>query len=95
MEVEEVLTRLSEISIQKWNYKTDALSVSHIGPMAQDFTAAFGVGEDEKRIYAIDTAGVAFAAIQALFQMIRERDSEMKSLRSEVKELRERVRGAL
>jgi hypothetical protein len=34
--------------------------------MAQDFYAAFGVGEDDKHITSIDEDGVALAAIKAL-----------------------------
>ena len=32
--------------------------------MAQDFRAAFGLGEDDKHISAIDEGGVALAAVQ-------------------------------
>jgi hypothetical protein len=39
--------------------------VRHIGPMAQDFYAAFGVGEDDRHITSIDEDGVALAAIKA------------------------------
>jgi len=40
--------------------------VRHVGPMAQDFYAAFKVGEDDKHITSIDEDGVALAAIKAL-----------------------------
>jgi hypothetical protein len=33
--------------IEIWNYKTQNQSLRHIVPMAQDFAAAFRVGEDE------------------------------------------------
>ncbi len=32
--------------------------------MAQDFRAAFGLGEDEKHISTLDEGGVALAAVQ-------------------------------
>ncbi len=38
----------------------------HVGPMAQDFYAAFRVGEDDRHITSIDEDGVALAAIKAL-----------------------------
>jgi len=40
--------------------------VRHVGPMAQDFYVAFGVGADDKHITSIDEDGVALAAIKAL-----------------------------
>ena len=91
VDVKEVLAHLSGVCIQKWNYKIDDPTVIHISPMAQDFAAAFGVGEDDKHIHPIDVAGVAFAAIQALLQMIRQQAAEVNSLRAEMNELRERM----
>lgn len=43
--------------------------MAHIRPVAQDFYAAFGVGEDPRRISTVDADGVALAAIQALYRM--------------------------
>ena len=68
----DVLERLASMPIQKWNYKDDA-KVRHIGPMAQDFHAAFGVGPDEKHIAMVDADGVALAAIQGLHKSCRRR----------------------
>jgi hypothetical protein len=48
-----------------WQYKSER-GVRHIGPMAQDFYAAFGVGTDDRHITSIDEEGVALAAIKAL-----------------------------
>lgn len=66
IETEDILKKLCAIPIQKWNYKEDTLT--HIGPMAQDFYAAFKVGQDEKTICAVDADGVLMAAVQALAQ---------------------------
>jgi len=48
-----------------------------MGPMAQDFREAFGLGEDEKHISTVDSEGVALAAIQALYQ---EKQQEVRQL---------------
>lgn len=80
-----ILKRLSELSIQKWNYKWDNASIRHIGPMAQDFAAAFDVGEDDKHISPVDAQGVAFAAIQALYRLIKEKDERTKNLAAKLK----------
>jgi hypothetical protein len=49
-----------------------------MGPMAQDFRQAFGLGEDEKHISTVDSEGVALAAIQALFQEKQQEVSQLK-----------------
>jgi WD40 repeat protein len=79
-----ILQRLSELSIQTWNYNWDDASIRHIGPMAQDFAAAFAVGEDDKHIHPVDAQGVAFAAIQALYQIVKEKDAQTERLRTEL-----------
>lgn len=78
----EVLQKLNQIPISTWNYKSQDKSIRHMGPMAQDFYAAFGVGENEKLITTIDADGVALAAIQGLSQIIQEKDKEITSLQN-------------
>jgi len=83
-----LVEKLAQIPISTWNYKTQDASIRHIGPMAQDFAAAFGVGEDNTHISAIDADGVSLAAIQGLYQMIQEKDQRISQLESEVSQLR-------
>ena len=59
-----VLEKVAALPVATWNYKAQAAAVRHIGPMAQDFQAAFGVGETDTGITTIDADGVALAAIQ-------------------------------
>ena len=54
-----VLARLAEVPITTWNYETQDPTIRHMGPMAQDFHAAFGLGESERHIPTIDADGVA------------------------------------
>jgi len=61
-----VLARLARMPIREWNYKAQAADIRHIGPTAQDFHAAFGLGEDPLRISTIDADGIALVAVQAL-----------------------------
>jgi hypothetical protein len=63
---EDVLTRLRSLPITLWSYRTEREDVRHIGPMAQDFRAAFGLGDDDRAIGTVDADGVALAAAQAL-----------------------------
>ena len=76
-----ILAGLQRIVVQRWNYKNDGPSVKHIGPMAQDFSAAFGFDHDDKHIYLVDVAGVAFASIQALAQQVAELQARLNELK--------------
>ena len=62
--------------VSQWTYKADPTQRRYIGPMAQDFAAAFDLGGgDDKHIATIDADGVALAAIQALDGVVRVRRS--------------------
>ena len=88
---EALLARLHAIPILTWNYKSQDDSIRHIGPLAQDFYAAFGVGEDDKHIATVDADGVALAAIQALYKLSLEKDKEIEQLKREMSELHARL----
>jgi hypothetical protein len=66
----DVLRAVAALPLSRWNYKADKTS-EHIGPMAQDFYASFGVGSDDKHISTVDADGVALAAIQGLNQTLQ------------------------
>ena len=77
---QEVLACLAEIPVTTWNYKSQNPSIRHIGPMAQDFYAVFGVGEDDTHISTLDADGVALAAIQGLYQLVQEQKAQIADL---------------
>jgi trimeric autotransporter adhesin len=60
-----ILAKVATLPIEGWRYKSES-GVRHVGPMAQDFYAAFGVGIDDRHITSIDEDGVALAAIKGL-----------------------------
>ena len=62
----EVLAALAEVPISTWQYESEPGDVAHMGPMAQDFADAFGLGSDRKHITTVDADGVALAAIKGL-----------------------------
>jgi hypothetical protein len=64
----DLLVRLDAVPMLKWRYKSERDSIRHIGPTAQDFYAAFGLGSDDKHITTVDEGGVALAAVQALYR---------------------------
>jgi hypothetical protein len=63
---EDLLARLSRVPIREWSYKGQDGGIRHMGPTAQDFRAAFGLGDFPLRINTIDADGVALAGVQAL-----------------------------
>jgi uncharacterized small protein (DUF1192 family) len=78
-----VLDKVAALPISRWSYKSER-GVRHVGPMAQDFYAAFGVGEDDKHITSIDEDGVALAAIKALHARVAAMDAENMRLRAQL-----------
>lgn len=83
-----ILEKLVRLQVTEWNLISQPTNIRHIGPMAQDFKAAFGVGEDDRHISTTDADGVALAAIQGLYQMLNEKDLKLSKLEKEVAELK-------
>jgi hypothetical protein len=79
-----VLAQIAALPIQSWRYQHEEATVRHIGPMAQDFAAAFHVGDDERRIHVVDGQGVALAAIQGLLEELRVLRAENAALAARV-----------
>jgi hypothetical protein len=86
---QEVLARLADLPITTWNYQAEGPSIRHMGPVAQDFYAAFGLGQDERHLAPLDTGGVALAAIQALYEHAQALEAENVALREQVTALRQ------
>jgi len=90
-----VLEKVAALPLSEWTYKDDEAGTRHLGPMAQDFHAAFGVGTDDKHIATVDADGVALAAIQGLNSKLEKRlaqkETEIGELRTTVAELKELV----
>ena len=87
-----VLAKVAALPVTKWNYKTDRQTIQHVGPMAQDFQAAFGLdGSDDKHISIVDEGGVALAAIQGLNQKLDQTRAENAQLKQQNDSLTERL----
>ncbi len=87
----EVLERLARLKITTWNYASQDGSIRHMSPTAQDFRAAFGLGDSDEYIDPVDADGVALAAIQGLHDVVREQGAEIDRLRRENAELKSRL----
>ena len=86
---DEILDRVSSLPISAWNYKSDDESVRHIGPVAQDFHAAFDVGLNDRTISMADAFGVALTAIKALSGKTNEAQESVQSVKQRTQILEE------
>jgi len=83
----EVLNRMNALPISLWSYKREGVGVRHLGPMAEDFYAAFGLGTNARHIAPGDQASVAMLAVQGLHQVVQEKDREIAELKGRLETL--------
>ena len=69
--------------IQEWSYRNEAGNVRHVGPTAQDFRAAFGLGTSDEAIALVDIDGVNMLAVQTLTRRANEQSRQIETLRAE------------
>ena len=86
-----VLDKLATLPIMSWNYKSEDSGDRHIGPMAEDFYSAFGLGRDDKHLAPQDLASVAVAASQQLYAEVQNKEERIQELESQVSELKEQM----
>lgn len=73
----EVLERVVNLSISRWSYR-DSAEGQHMGPMAEDFKAAFDLAGNGQSIATVDADGVALAAIQGLNEKLEAENAELR-----------------
>jgi hypothetical protein len=91
LDPKQVLDKFSTVPITEWSYKAQDPSIRHIGPMAQDFYAAFGLGEDKLRIGTVDADGVMMAAIQGLNAKLNDKQRENAELKKHIADMEARL----
>ncbi|ATZ29362.1 tail fiber domain-containing protein [Streptomyces lavendulae] len=80
----QVLETVATLPISTWRYVWEPEHVRHLGPMAQDWHAAFGLNRDDTRIPVVDGLGVALVCVQALHRHVTELEAEVSRLRDVV-----------
>jgi hypothetical protein len=86
---DDILTRVSQLPISSWRYNSENAAIRHVGPMAQDFKAAFGLGDSDKYIGLVDESGIALAAIQGLHQKVQDQAVQLNARDAELQKLKE------
>lgn len=82
---ESVLEAIAAMDISTWSYKRSP-DVRHLGPMAQDFYAAFQLGNGETTISSVDADGVALAGIKGLYLKLQEKEAQLSELRKRIED---------
>jgi hypothetical protein len=97
----ETLRKVAVLPVTAWNYKHDTQR-RYLGPMAQDFHRAFGLGLDDRHIATLDTDGVALSALKGLIAKLQEgkvlsaeQASRLTDLEAELRTLREQLQNGL
>ncbi len=85
---QELLRKVAGLRVRNYKLKDQNDGTRHIGPVAQEFHAAFGVGENEKSINLADADGVLLAAVQALYEQNQQLFDQNQDLRAELDALK-------
>jgi hypothetical protein len=91
-----LLDKLAHVPVFQWHYQWEETAATrHLGPMAQDFKAAFYPGRDDKSITTLEFDGVALAAIQGLNQKVEEQASQLKAKEAQLQEQQKQINALL
>ena len=98
VDTRDVLERVAAMPVYRWRYAEERSAAAHMGPVAQDFRAAFGLGDGDRTIATVDADGVALAAIKGLNAKVdaqaatlAARDGEITDLRTQIGLQREQI----
>jgi hypothetical protein len=84
---EELLRRIRGVELNRWTLIDDPARTPHLGPFAEDFHAAFGLGDDPKAIGHQDIDGVNFGGVQALDARTLQMQSRMDQQARQIEQL--------
>ena len=78
VDAEDIFDRL--LAMPLWNFKGADPKLRLLGPTAQDFHAAFGLGNDDRTIISTNLHGVALAAIQGVGRRMKQHEARTSRL---------------
>lgn len=88
----DVLARLAAMPVTEWSFRSDPTRQRHIGPVAEDFQAAFGLGQEGKGLNLTDVNGVTIAALQGLHATVEEQRQVIDMQQQLIEKLEERLK---
>lgn len=89
IDLEKHLEQIKKAPVTKWNYKGCDQTIKYMGPMAQDFYAAFQLGGDDSLgINSICLEGVTLAGVQALIKRTDDLKTAQQALHTAQQQLK-------
>jgi hypothetical protein len=85
---EEVLQKIDQLEVARWNYKSQGPSVTHIGPYAEDFYRQFKTGVSDDALGPMDEGGVTLAGVKALSERLNRQQQQIEGLRAAIKDMK-------
>jgi hypothetical protein len=86
--LDDILGKIDQLEVSRWSYKFEGRSITHIGPVAEDFYRLFKTGSHEDELHVIDSIGVSLAGVKALSGKINVQQQKIEEFRREVKSLK-------
>jgi hypothetical protein len=87
----DVLEKVTSLPISEWNFIDEQNGRRHIGPMAEDFNAAFGLNNPSSPISLIDANGITLAGLKGLYEVVQRKQAAIEALQAENQELYRRL----
>jgi hypothetical protein len=84
VDLDAVLDRLNAMPVFYYEMKHSKSPIRYLGPTAQDFKAAFGLGDSETMIATGNEAGVTIAATQALYRKLKDDEAKIATLQRQL-----------
>jgi trimeric autotransporter adhesin len=91
VDAQRVATFVSKLNVPSWGFTADENQARHIGPMAEDFHLAFGLGVSNHQIGVVDEAGVSLEAIKGLALELDAKEQTLEHLRVQVAALKSAI----
>jgi hypothetical protein len=88
-----ILEAVAKLPITTWSMKGDTKQTPHMGPVAQDFYKAFGLGENDITINRADAQGVTLAALQGLYELVQQQSDLLELQEQRIAELEAKLSG--
>ncbi|HEV8579577.1 MAG TPA: tail fiber domain-containing protein [Thermoanaerobaculia bacterium] len=86
----EILAKLAAMPLTEWSFRTEPAK-RHIGPVAEDFQATFGLGQEGQGLNLTDVNGVTIAALQGLHAQVEEQRQTIEKQQALIRQLEERL----
>ena len=88
LDKQDILQRINNLNLERWNYTCEEDNIKRIGPYAEEFHKEFNLGgKDNTMIATYDVAGVSIVGIQALSELVKSQEKELKKQQIQIEKL--------